>query len=109
MRSEAYNEKVDIYSFAMVLWFMCTGERPLLGANQKTFLDAAARHEYLRPDLKPITFKPIADLMEKCWAAKPTDRLPADKIVEWLSEMQLPSNPKKKASTALHGDKCSVQ
>jgi len=101
------NAQVDIYSFALVLWFMCTGERPLMGATQRTFLEAASRHQYLRPDLKPIVFKPIADLMERCWAADPKDRLPADKIVEWLTEMPLPSNPKKKASSS--GDKCTVQ
>uniref|UniRef100_A0A7S0VJ15 Protein kinase domain-containing protein n=1 Tax=Hemiselmis tepida TaxID=464990 RepID=A0A7S0VJ15_9CRYP len=106
MRSEVYNEKVDIYSYGMVLWYMCTGERPLLGANQKTFLNAALHREHLRPDLRPIKYKPMADLMEDCWAGNADDRPAASEIVERLSQMQLPSNPKSKASGGR--DKCTV-
>ena len=44
MRSEQYTEKVDIYSFAMVLWYMIHGERPLHTTSQRDFMAAAANN-----------------------------------------------------------------
>ena len=52
MRSEQYTEKVDIYSFAMVLWYMIHGERPLHTTSQRDFMAAGCfakgdRHAFI--------------------------------------------------------------
>ena len=35
MRCEEYSEKVDVYSYAMVAWYIVHGEKPLLVTAEK--------------------------------------------------------------------------
>jgi ankyrin repeat protein len=77
VRSDVYTEKVDIYSFAFNMWFMCAGDRPLLHSSQREFLDAARAHRDLRPDLECIGFRPFAALMAEAWHGNP-DLRPVD-------------------------------
>jgi len=97
VRSESYNEKVDIYSYGFVLWYMCTGERPLNNKQQADFVNAANRHEPLRPDLSTIQYRPLAELMHCTWDASPSVRPDAGEVVNRLTAMKLPSNPREKA------------
>ena len=34
---EAYNEKIEVYSWAVIVWEMTTGERPYSGVNREAF------------------------------------------------------------------------
>jgi serine/threonine protein kinase len=56
MRCEEYGELVDVYSFAMVAWFVVHGEKPLLLTSEKDFLSAADNHIPLRPPLGHCMF-----------------------------------------------------
>jgi len=66
MRSEPYCEKVDVYSYGSVLFYMCTGEKPLDGKTQQDFLFAAQRRQHLLPDVTQIGYRPLADMMFRC-------------------------------------------
>eukprot|EP00286_Rhodomonas_abbreviata_P016968 CAMPEP_0181321362 /NCGR_PEP_ID=MMETSP1101-20121128/18639_1 /TAXON_ID=46948 /ORGANISM="Rhodomonas abbreviata, Strain Caron Lab Isolate" /LENGTH=551 /DNA_ID=CAMNT_0023429173 /DNA_START=243 /DNA_END=1898 /DNA_ORIENTATION=- len=90
VRHEDYNDKVDVYSFGFVLWYMCTGELPLEGYTQENLLEAAAKHEDLRPDLNRIKFGPLKDLMRWCWAGEASHRPTAEDILLELDCMSAP-------------------
>jgi len=98
MRSEDYTEKVDVYSFSFVLWYMLHGERPLLGTLEKDFISAADNHIALRPTLGDVTFLPFKALMEKSWEADPLVRITATDAVISLKAMTLPKSTKEKGA-----------
>jgi len=91
VRHEHYDEKVDVYSFGLVLWYMCTGELPLDGRTQDELLQAAAARHDLRPDLTRIKFEPLRDLMRWCWAGEAKRRPTADDILMELDYMSAPA------------------
>eukprot|EP00277_Geminigera_cryophila_P000616 CAMPEP_0179421922 /NCGR_PEP_ID=MMETSP0799-20121207/10102_1 /TAXON_ID=46947 /ORGANISM="Geminigera cryophila, Strain CCMP2564" /LENGTH=893 /DNA_ID=CAMNT_0021195917 /DNA_START=41 /DNA_END=2722 /DNA_ORIENTATION=+ len=118
MRSEDYTEKVDVYSFSFVIWYMLHGERPLLGTVEKDFVSAAENHIALRPSLGDVTFLPFKALMEKCWEPDALGRLTAADAVLQLKAMTLPKSTKERGAKAnkfrnqaqqqRDGKKCSI-
>lgn len=86
--SQAYDEKVDVYSFAMVLFEILCREIPFEDAEPAEVGQLVkAGH---RPDLEavpPYCPKVIADLMQCCWAANPQERPPFDRIRPVLSRI----------------------
>jgi len=87
MRHESYDEKVDIFSFGFVVWYMCTGELPLNGHVQEEFFQAAANRKNLRPNLNAISSEPLRDLLRQCWHADPSRRPSAEELVVELNYM----------------------
>ena len=85
---ENYDAKVDIYSFGLVLWEMCTGRLPLHDATREDFMRAAARGENMRPPLDCIAFAPLRDLILWCWDGEPGARPTAEQVVNQLQHMQ---------------------
>jgi len=85
-RHEPYTEKVDIYAFGLILYFMSCGRRPF-----HEFSDAGAvLNEYAagnepRPKVSecPKVFSPI---MSSAWSAVPSERPPARELVEQMVE-----------------------
>ena len=65
MRSEHYDKSVDIYSFALVLWFLIHGENPLHDTTPKELFQAAGKHLALRPPVDRVTFAPLVPLMQQ--------------------------------------------
>ena len=65
MRSEHYGKSVDIYSFALVLWFIVHGEDPLNDTTPQDLFKAADEHLSLRPPVDRVTFAPLVPLMQK--------------------------------------------
>eukprot|EP00802_Teleaulax_amphioxeia_P008010 Tamp_08018.p1 GENE.Tamp_08018~~Tamp_08018.p1 ORF type:complete len:643 (-),score=136.48 Tamp_08018:467-2137(-) len=90
MRSEDYDESVDVYSYAMVLWYMIHGDVPLMDARTKDIFRAADSGNAMRPGLERITFAPFKDLIKKTWNDDPRARGTADDIVAALRSMRLP-------------------
>jgi serine/threonine protein kinase len=74
LRSKAYTQAADIYSFGMIMYFTATGNQP--------FVDRA--HDYNlvldicdgnRPEIKePEAPRCYIDLMKRCWDSNPDNR-----------------------------------
>jgi len=96
----SYNEKVDIYSAACLVWYMVMGKRPLGGLPVETMMSGVTRG--LRPDLFAFERKVGADvskLVSEGWAGDPTLRPSAEQMVGRVKEMR---------QTVMRGDKGST-
>ena len=71
IRSEQYDSSVDLYSFALVLWFLIHGETPLNDTRPQDLYKAADKHVALRPPLDRVTFAPLVPLMQQVCFALP--------------------------------------
>jgi hypothetical protein len=105
--------QVDVYSFSMVLWYMCTGERPLAHCQPGDFFRAAAPPApstagvssgggggggALRPDLSVIRPARLRDLIAATWDPSAAARPAADEVVRWLADMAPSPSSREKAS-----------
>jgi len=73
--SSSYNEKVDIYSFAMVMFEIIAEEVPFEDMDQKLVFKAVLDGD--RPELDaihPSMPKQVVDLMVESWVQKPDER-----------------------------------
>jgi serine/threonine protein kinase len=81
-----YDEKVDVFSFAILLWELVTGQKAYAGfasGNPVAFLNRVTNG--LRPEMVPMP--PLAeDLVTRCWTKDPTLRPSFEEIVTQLTE-----------------------
>ncbi|CAN0396804.1 unnamed protein product [Pylaiella littoralis] len=68
-----YNEKVDVYSFAIVLWELCTLRKPFAGMNVADHYREVVIGR-LRPPLHPQWPAGLQNLMQACWHEDPDHR-----------------------------------
>ena len=66
MLCKAYNEKVDVYSFAIILWQMATGKVPYDGATKDEFIKYVGKKGF-RPDILGYWPKQFKELLISCW------------------------------------------
>jgi len=86
-RHEVYDEKVDIYSFGLILYFMSSGRQPFHWIENPQFiLDEYCMGKEPRPEAAecPTHFRPIMTL---AWASCPGTRPPAQDLVDWLGDV----------------------
>ena len=100
MRSERYDETVDVYSFAIVLVSMIRAEKTVLkffteglksdlGKNTESglgllVLNNAMHNEQFRPKLPTNFYPSLSKLIVEMWAEKAEDRPSFSAIVEKL-------------------------
>jgi serine/threonine protein kinase len=78
-----YDERIDVFSFAIILWELLTSRLPY--ADMSSLAAAAGVVERgLRPPVPPDAPPAVADLMQRCWAAEATVRPPFTRICEEL-------------------------
>jgi len=86
IKEEPYNEKCDVYSFAIVLWELYTHEIPFKGrsafaiANEVGFKGA-------RLPIPNSCSTLMATLIQMCWAEDATERPGFGEILEMVEEM----------------------
>jgi serine/threonine protein kinase len=90
MMSKPYNEKVDVYSFAIILWQMASGELPYDGASKADFVKFVGKRGE-RPELAPYMSWPkdFKDLLVSCWAQSSKERPAFDVVITRLDKLIL--------------------
>ncbi|XP_069767547.1 leucine-rich repeat serine/threonine-protein kinase 1 isoform X4 [Narcine bancroftii] len=86
-----YDEKVDMFSYGMVLYELLSGQRPILGHHQVQIAKKLSKG--VRPLLGPlevVQFDRMHNLMFECWDTKPEKRPRSSSAV---GSMQDPSFP----------------
>lgn len=82
---QPYDQKADVFSFAIVLWELVTGKLPY--ENMTPLQAALGVRQGLRPEIPENTHPKLSDLMQRCWNAAPSNRPPFSVIREELQEL----------------------
>ena len=83
--SPFYDEKVDVYSFGVMLWEMLTLQEPYAGMSQDRMVMAIIENG-LRPSLVGCGPPRVVELIQRCWAEMPSDRPSFAQVTAALSQ-----------------------
>ena len=86
-KQDKYTEKVDMYSYGVVVSEMVTGEKPYAGLNQMQIAFATV-YQGQRPSLPDSIPKQLKGLIKACWDSVPAKRPSWEKVLDSLSQMQ---------------------
>lgn len=80
-----YDEKIDIYSFGMLLYEICEKKRPFIENTsiKDLYLKVSVKNE--RPKFSD-TSSTLRKLISKCWETDPNERYTASEVVEYLKK-----------------------
>jgi len=96
VRYEQYTDKVDIYSFALIMWFMCTGRQPFVeqfGSDAEVVLKEYQKGNEPRPDIRAVGARLghktscLHQLIRDCWHSTPSQRPTASECTQRLAAM----------------------
>uniref|UniRef100_A0A7N0SWI8 Protein kinase domain-containing protein n=1 Tax=Kalanchoe fedtschenkoi TaxID=63787 RepID=A0A7N0SWI8_KALFE len=71
--SSLVSEKVDVYSFGIVMWELLTGEEPYADLHYGTIIGGIVSNT-LRPTVPESCDLEWRSLMERCWSSEPSER-----------------------------------
>jgi serine/threonine protein kinase len=84
--SKNYNEKVDVYSFGLILWQMLSRQVPFRGARKHDFLDVVVRGG-ARPYIDNNWPSDLCSLLCTCWHTSPDCRPSFETVVRRLDDI----------------------
>jgi len=92
LQGKPLNEKVDIYSYGIVLWEILTGIEPYAEHDSyNTFVRAVCIEEE-RPEIPEDMHPSLASLLQSCWTAKTDERVTFEQIIALLDEAMVDCN-----------------
>jgi serine/threonine protein kinase len=90
----------DVYSFGVLLWELCTLEKPFESFKSRGEMFQKVVLENWRPSLSSIRSKPICELISRCWDVNPHNR---PTFTEIQAELQvIVSSPPKTSKESTH-------
>nr|XP_028561642.1 leucine-rich repeat serine/threonine-protein kinase 1 isoform X1 [Podarcis muralis]XP_028561643.1 leucine-rich repeat serine/threonine-protein kinase 1 isoform X1 [Podarcis muralis] len=110
-----YDEKVDMFSYGMVLYEVLSGQRPVLGQHQLQIAKKLSKG--IRPVLgqpEEVQFHQMQALMMECWDTKPEKRPLATSVIGRMKEpsfatfMYLLPCGKQLSFFSSQGEECTV-
>jgi len=89
MLFEPFTEKVDVYSFGIILWELLTRDQPFKNHKNYKKCKKAVCEEKERPIIPNDCEPTLNDLIKRCWDHDPEVRPPFVKIVELLKDIMV--------------------
>ncbi|CAN4106522.1 unnamed protein product [Withania somnifera] len=86
-------EKIDVYSFGIVMWELLTGDEPYADMHCASIIGGIVNNT-LRPQIPTWCDPEWKALMESCWAPDPSERLSFSEISQKLRTMAAAMNVK---------------
>eukprot|EP00127_Corallochytrium_limacisporum_P006196 Clim_evm13s221 gene=Clim_evmTU13s221 len=109
-RKEVVDEKTDVYSFALIVWYIFAGIEPFCGVHGPEIVEIARKAAYqgYRPPISRVKDKAIAALIEACWDNDRTKRPSFEAILDRM-EKELEANGKEGKEGKEKDGKCVIQ
>lgn len=83
-----YTNKVDVYSYAMLLWEMLVEDTPFKGKSAGQIMTAVCKNKE-RPTIPKNTPNALRVLIQQCWHQNPEDRPPFAYIYKLFSKKKV--------------------
>eukprot|EP00163_Fabomonas_tropica_P000253 TRINITY_DN1015_c0_g1_i1.p1 TRINITY_DN1015_c0_g1~~TRINITY_DN1015_c0_g1_i1.p1 ORF type:complete len:114 (-),score=16.49 TRINITY_DN1015_c0_g1_i1:135-476(-) len=90
LRNNHYSEKVDVYSFGIILWELVCRQVPYKGLTSMQVAANVHSKPNFRPPIPAMCPPDWARVMRMCWHEDPAQRPTFAQLIETLSTMSTP-------------------